>query len=307
MDNRVYDNSSYGILAYSNSQVQGNTVYSNGVGIYASSYFSGQLLNNLVYANATGARRGASAQAGAAIVNNTVYQPLGDAVQVGDSSQDLQVRNNILWVAAGYDLDVATDSQQGFQSDYNDLYATGGGAVGSWQGNAVPTLNAWQAATQNDADSLASDPLFVSPAGADGILGYGGPSNDGRDDDFHLQSTTGSYHGGSLAPVVDVNTGLPTLLTGTGLPTRRTPRPSIAVHQPIAMPTPCAQRRFHQSRQRRRHGPGIAQSQRVSHGAAARAAANRCPQTRRSPLSAEPGFNRHRDDPTCSKAIPRPS
>jgi hypothetical protein len=49
------------------------------------------------------------------VVNNTVYQPVGDAVRV-EASQGVEVRNNILWVEAGYDLYVASDSQTGFTS-----------------------------------------------------------------------------------------------------------------------------------------------------------------------------------------------
>ncbi len=219
--NRVYDNSVAGIEAFGNPTVQGNTVYSNGVGIQASQYetgFIGQLVNNLVYANSAEGIVVQDAQAGAEVINNTVYQLAGDAIQAGQASQDLEVRNNILWVTVGYDLDVAIDSEQGFQSDYNDLYAAGAGAVGFWQGTPLRTLSAWQSATLNDLDSLASNPLFVSPGGTAGLLGYAGPNHDGRDNDFHLQSTTGSYHGGSLAPVVNTTTGLPTLLTGTWTP-----------------------------------------------------------------------------------------
>ena len=51
-NNRVYDNSLYGILAYDNSQVLGNTVYSNDVGIEAEANgHAMSLTNNLVYAN----------------------------------------------------------------------------------------------------------------------------------------------------------------------------------------------------------------------------------------------------------------
>jgi len=147
-------------------------------------------------------------------VNNTVYQLVGDALRVEGSSRDLQVRNNVLWVKAGYDINVAADSQPGFQSDYNDLYATGAGRIGYWQLAARSNLSAWQNAVANDLNSLSGDPLFVAAAGADGLLGYAGPDSDGRDDDFHLTSLCGSYHGGALAPVLNDATGLPTFLAG---------------------------------------------------------------------------------------------
>ena len=77
---------------------------------------------------------------------------------------------------------------------------------------------AWQNADSTDQNSLYQDPLFVNPAGADGILGYSSPANDGRDDDFHEQSLYGSDHGGSLAPVLDPLTGLPKEQTGVFTP-----------------------------------------------------------------------------------------
>ena len=55
------------------------------------------------------------------------------------------------------------------------------GQVGFWQGVARPVLLAWQSADFTDLDSLSQDPLFVDPAGPNGVLGYGSPTNDGRD------------------------------------------------------------------------------------------------------------------------------
>ncbi len=127
----------------------------------------------------------------------------------------MRLRNNILWVDAGYDLYVASDSQVGFNSDYNLLYKTGAGQVGLWQGVANGSLFSWQGATQLDQNSLAQDPLFVDRDGADNILGYGGITNDGRDDDFHEQSQDGSFHVGSSAPVVSAVSGLPIAQPGT--------------------------------------------------------------------------------------------
>ena len=49
----------------------------------------------------------------------------------------------------------------------------------------------------------------MNPAGADGVLGYTDPLHDGSDDDFHEQSLVGSFHGGSLAPILNATTGLP--------------------------------------------------------------------------------------------------
>ena len=66
--------------------------------------------------------------AGATLLNNTVYQPTGNAVQIQNSSQNIVLRNNILWAKAGYDISVDSTSEQGFRSDYNDLVITSGAA-----------------------------------------------------------------------------------------------------------------------------------------------------------------------------------
>ena len=60
----------------------------------------------------------------------------------------------------------------GFQSDYNDLYATASGKLGLWQGQSFLTQQAWYYQIGQDQHSLSVDPQFVEPAGADGILGY---------------------------------------------------------------------------------------------------------------------------------------
>ena len=73
-----------------------------------------------------------SSGSNSAITNNTVYQPVGDAIKL-QNSPNVRLRNNILWVNAGYDLNIDSASQVGFDSDYNDLYTTGTGQVALWQ------------------------------------------------------------------------------------------------------------------------------------------------------------------------------
>ena len=192
--NRVHDNSGVGVAALGGHPVRENVVYANAIGVLVQG--STALSNNVVYSNTlTGIRlRGpASIQ----LVNNTVYQPLGDAVVVEGASVTAQVRNNVLWAQAGYAVSVATESQSGFTSDYNVLHVTGTGKVGFWQGAARPTFASWQNASFTDQNSLGLDPLFVNAAAGD----------------FHEQSLHGSFHGGSLAPALDAGTGLPAFPT----------------------------------------------------------------------------------------------
>ena len=214
--NRVYDNTGVGIYSYQSGDIEMNVVYSNLIGIQTFDTTSQiEISNNLVYANADdGLLIEANLPSNQTLVlNNTVYQPTGDAVHIDDQSSDVDLVDNILWTFTGFDISVASDSQVGFASDYNDLMTSDSGQVGQWQGLARPDLLAWHSADQTDTNSLSVDPLFVNPMGADGLLGYSSPTEDGRDDDFHEQSLYGSFHGGSLAPVINLTTGRPTLLT----------------------------------------------------------------------------------------------
>src|SRR5262249_45226329 len=118
--NRVYGNATVGITATGASPVEGNRVYTNPVGIQLPYGFSGVAANNLVYPNSNqGILVQESGGFGAEVVNNTVYQPVGDAVRLDSGAKNIKLRNNLLWVLSGYDLNVASNSQTGFTSDYN--------------------------------------------------------------------------------------------------------------------------------------------------------------------------------------------
>ncbi len=216
-ENRVYNNAASGIRVNYGTAVRSNVVYSNSIGIeginaYYGNY-SGLISNNLVYANTSHGIR--IDGAGARMVNNTVYQQAGNAVMVEGGSTNVGLRNNILWVETGYDLYVASNSQVGFSSDYNLFYTTNPGKVASWQGIARSSLNAWQNTVFLDQNSLYQPPSFVNFAGMDNVLGYNFNLgiDAGTDDDFHLQSDYGSFHGGSLAPRLN-NGGLPVESSG---------------------------------------------------------------------------------------------
>ena len=217
-NNRVYHNSNIGIHVYNDSIVQGNTVYSNSVGIQADPWyywgaaypFSGAIINNLVYAN-TNQGIIINMGSGARVVNNTVYQPVGDAVRVQGGSQNIQLRNNILWVQAGYDINIAADSQTGFNSDYNLFNRSDdpNANVGYWNGNDRDLAD-WQTASGQDANSLFGDPLFVDMNGADNVLGYttaGGGYDGGPDDNFYLSSGSPAIDRGDswAAPATDID------------------------------------------------------------------------------------------------------
>jgi parallel beta-helix repeat protein len=203
--NNVYSNSNVGIESDGGGTLTGNVVDQNGIGVQSfSAPNSSQgpyLTNNLLYNSSTA---GIALYGGnnSTFYNNTVYQLSGNAISVAPDgsliSANVQIENNILWSQDGYDLAINPASENGFVSDYNDLYVTAAGQVGQWQNFAQANLQAWINASNNDADSISVDPLFVNVAAGD----------------FHVQSTTGSYHGGSLAPVVG-SSGLPVFPTAT--------------------------------------------------------------------------------------------
>ncbi len=189
--NRIYDNSSIGIHVYRNSLVDGNYVYSNDVGVQADytdyANYSGTIEDNLIYVNTDQAILLNSA-GGALIVNNTIFELVGDAIALANGSFDIRIENNILWVESGYDIDVANDSQSGLVSDYNVFYkGTDPNAHVGFFGGIEDTFAAWQAIGQ-DPHSVFGNPGFVDIDGADNVLGYTtqyGGYDGGEDDNFY--------------------------------------------------------------------------------------------------------------------------
>jgi Ca2+-binding RTX toxin-like protein len=197
---RVYGNALEGVLAnVAPVTLLGNTIYSNQYGLFAQAGIGTfTLTNNLFYDHALAAIRLIGAgPLNYEIVNNTVYEPVADGLRASNGAKGIHLRNNIVWTQTGYGLYIDPTSQQGFTSDYNLLRATGAAHVGYWQG-ARATLDDWRFATFADANSMGVDPLFVNPDGADNALG----GANGADDNFHVQSTFGSYRAatGTFAP-----------------------------------------------------------------------------------------------------------
>ena len=206
-DNLIYNNTTAGISGANGSNILGNVLYGNKVGITINSYPSGAdggpvIENNLVYNNTSG---GIYVVGGdhTPIINNTIYQTSGIALQLVSSGGGLtatavSIRDNIIWDTAGADISVDPAVEPNVTLNYNDLYFTGSGTVGVWGTTAAAGLSTWQSVSQQDADSISADPLFVST----GV-------------DFHEQSQNGSYHGGTLAPLLNATTGLPQSNPGT--------------------------------------------------------------------------------------------
>ena len=209
--NRVYQNANYGIVVDWGSSVIRNRIYSNSVGVRGGAYFSGDITNNLIYDNSD---QGVILYASNAprVVNNTIYQLVGDAVSLENSTYGARIYNNILWVEAGYDIFVQPSAQTGLDSDYNVLYSGPGidAHVGYWNGTTEDALADWQAASAQDANSIASDPDFVDIDGADNVLGYttvGGGYDGGGDDNFSLHAASAAIDRAHTwtAPLTDID------------------------------------------------------------------------------------------------------
>lgn len=180
--------------------VEGCTSYSNTYGIMAEGYFSSGIIDgNLVYGNSSAQIYAGTLYASGGTVTiegNTCYNNASSHGIWLSSIENLTatVKNNIAWIAAasGYPIYKQTTNVT-YSGDYNNWYASGGTVVGNWETVDQSTLADWQTASSGDANSISGDPLFVDPAGADATMG----ESSGADDDFHLQSTAGSYTSGS--------------------------------------------------------------------------------------------------------------
>jgi hypothetical protein len=164
----LYANTTFGIRAADTNLIE-NVVYSNPTGVRLTG--DGVIArNNLIYANSNQGILLDQANTygispGPQVINNTVYQPVGDAIRVQNNSRYIQIRNNILRVDAGYALNVDNNSQQGFFSDYNLLQATGAGQLGRWQGQDFTSLLDWYYELGFDGHGTTADPQFVDRDG----------------------------------------------------------------------------------------------------------------------------------------------
>ncbi len=100
-------------------------------------------------------------------------------MRIRNAAYNVTLRNNIVWTDSGYGLYVATDSQQGFVSDYNNLFTAGGATLVWWQKPFTDVFD-WQVEADFDSHSIGytavspslDNPQFVNLAG----------------DDYHLQN-----------------------------------------------------------------------------------------------------------------------
>ncbi|MEX0330647.1 MAG: right-handed parallel beta-helix repeat-containing protein [Puniceicoccaceae bacterium] len=212
--NRIYNNTLRAIGLNANAaSVERNVIYSSTRGIedLTGQFTGGAVIRNNLILDFTEFAYKTTFTSGYVFENNTVYSVLGDGLVIRSSTGGTVV-NNIFHLENGTAIDLDFSSQVDLASDYNIFDMAGTASVGTWAGGSRTSLQDWRNAAFLDGNSLAIDPLFIDVDGADNKLGYASPEEDGRDDNFHLQSTEGSIRNGSLAPVIDAGSGLPVVL-----------------------------------------------------------------------------------------------
>ncbi|MCQ8183751.1 malectin domain-containing carbohydrate-binding protein, partial [Methylomonas sp. SURF-1] len=133
------------------------------------------------------------------VENNTIVATgSASAIQVQGGSSNVRIRNNILDVrGSGYALNVASDSQQGYLSDYN-LFMLGASAkLAYWEDRPFANRTDWFYEVGQDRNSLTADARFIDIDGADGQVGWNGNVVEGSvrivDDGDPTFATTGSW------------------------------------------------------------------------------------------------------------------
>lgn len=208
-NNRSGGNGAHGIFLRDgeNAVVQNNVTYNNGfTGITLRGVPDALVANNLVYLNTQeGVSLGAGflaagdptdpatlASPNAIVLNNTFFGNGEWAVEIGNSlaaSPGAAVVNNIVWRNGSGRLGIGVLNERG-QTDIRRP------SVCEYVAGFNDVLDEYGPDTPHNAYDLRVDPLFVAPAGADGVAG--GEIIDGQfvdrsaDDDFHLRQDVGT-------------------------------------------------------------------------------------------------------------------
>jgi parallel beta-helix repeat protein len=175
--------------------VTDNVVFSNqrrGIEVFGANRVT--IRNNLVYSNGTGGIQ-LQASDGSRVVNNTVVANGANGVLVGVDSNpapDTLLERNIVAQNQQVQVQVHSNSRSGYVSRYNVIFGS----------------TPFAGSTPRGDTDLVTDPLFVDPAGVDGILGGDGFA----DDNFRLRQGRDS----AWSPAVDLDpTAVHALAAGT--------------------------------------------------------------------------------------------
>ncbi|MEO1530101.1 MAG: right-handed parallel beta-helix repeat-containing protein, partial [Planctomycetota bacterium] len=189
--NRIYNQSQVGVESLGQFLLSGNRIYSNAIGFRAAGSIAqrrsfGEIERNLIYDNQDVAIA-IDNQTGGALIGNTIWHSIGNAIQVDGASSDILINANQIRVDSGEAIRVSTQSTSTFTSDGNLFFAsTGAAAIGTWGNTQAVDLASWRALSAQDAESIEGDPMWVDADGADNSLGYDPVtlSDDGPDDLF---------------------------------------------------------------------------------------------------------------------------
>lgn len=217
-NNRIGGNGAHGIFVRGGEHavVQNNVIYANAfTGITLRGAPESLLVNNLVYANGDegiaigsgfiapeeqGTATDSFASPNAIVLNNTIYGNGEWGIEIGNRfvpSPGAAVVNNIVWRNGGGELGIGVLNERGATGVRTPSVC---GYVAGF--NAV--LDGYGPDTPRNVYDRRDDPLFVNPAGPDGVLG--GEYVDGvfvdrsADDDFRLRQVVGE---GTRSPAVD--------------------------------------------------------------------------------------------------------
>ncbi len=192
-----------------NVELVANTCFGNsafGLAVTATGSGSGEeylLLQNLLHDNGAGMLLQGSAdvangRAVFVVENNTVCGG-GHALRClnanGSGRRTLLLKNNILRAQGAGNACVVVPPAGLTYSDYNNLHALDGAAVGILAASptnslTLATLAAWRTATQQDPGSLSADSLFVAPASGNYALQPASPGVDAGIDSFWMYDAT---------------------------------------------------------------------------------------------------------------------
>lgn len=171
LDCRLYENGRG--LALENAlrmTVEENRISRNtGDGLALAGTQNARILQNLVYANGGDGIELTTPSTGLAIEFNTLYQNTGTQIREPVAGSTGSVENNVL-----------------SEGDADGLTLAGSSSL-SASGNL-----SWLHASNTPGATFAADPLFVAPAGTDGVLGGVGAD----DDDFRVTTTSPTLDAG---------------------------------------------------------------------------------------------------------------
>lgn len=145
----VIQSNSRGVRPAARQTVSFNRIFENQIGIQPQG--AATLKNNLMVGNATGVLT--ASVSNVSLVNNTIVNSSVTGVRLQQSSSNVSLRNYILSTHTGTGLYVATDSQQGFASDFTNHYSSGDAALIWWQKPFMDVFD-WQVESDLDRHSI---------------------------------------------------------------------------------------------------------------------------------------------------------